>query len=170
MKPRRWILLGSAGAALLLWISHERHKRSTQKPAPTFEANPVLSAALAAGGFPEEGLHSLTGFVVREGQSAPEVMVAATGERNSAFTWTRADGSFVLEGLRAGEVELVLVAPLAPNLVTRAEVPSNGAMRLELPPAFPEVQMIPEVVRAPVQGRVESAFDESPGCTKNVCR
>lgn len=162
MKPRRWILLASLGGALVLWISHERHQRSPQEPAPSFEANPTLSAALAAGGFPEQMQHSLTGFVVREGEPAPEVMVAATGEGNSAFTWTRADGSFVLEGLRTGEVELILVAPLAPNLVTRAQVPSDGAMRLELPPAFPEVQMVPEVVRAPVEGRVEPAFTDSP--------
>lgn len=162
MKPRRWILLGSFGLAVVLWVSHERHERSPQSPAPTFEANPVLSAALAAGGFPEATRHSLTGFVVREGEPAPEVMVAATGEANSAFTWTRADGSFVLDGLRTGEVELILVAPLAPNLITRAEVPSDEVLRVELPPAYPEVPMVPEVVRVPIQGRVETAFAETP--------
>lgn len=162
MKPRRWILLAALGVAALLWASRERPERSPRSSAPTFEADPDLMAALRAGDFPEDFRHRLSGRVVREGEPAAKVMIAAIGEQASAFTWTREDGSFVLDDLRRGEVELILVAPLAPNLVTQATVPSQGTLLLELPPAFPEVEMIPTIVREPLSGRVEIAFDESP--------
>lgn len=169
MKPRRWILLGTFVVALVLWVSHERAERTPSQSRATFEVAPDLRAALEAGGFESPERVDLVGRVERGGAAAPAVMVAASGPGVSGFTWTDSAGEFRLEGLAPGEVELLLVAPQAPNLATTVEVGGEVPLVLQLPPQLPDVPMIAEVERADFRGRVEPTFDDSPAAMVVLC-
>ncbi|MEZ5978838.1 MAG: carboxypeptidase regulatory-like domain-containing protein [Planctomycetota bacterium] len=97
-----------------------------------------------------------------DGSTAADVLVAVTA--SDEFFWTRTDalGTFALEGVPVGRAWLAIVPLAAPGLDLDVALPHDEPFELELPGAFPPIETLPEIRRAPLEGTLEVPFDRSP--------
>jgi hypothetical protein len=155
MRPRLWVLAGSLvllGAVAI----------SAFLPAPGV---PSLGPADLAGDEfrrrPEAPREELRGRLLGS-DGAPRAGYLILGENAGRLVHARsaADGSFRLEALAPGELDLSLVGPELPLCSRRVQVPSPGEVQLVLDPPLPPLETTPAIERSALVGRLTLAFSD----------
>lgn len=157
MRPRHWVIIGSAGLLGAVAIS-------AFLPEPGV---PTLTASELAGrDFPgpaARGTESLTGLLVgADGQPRAGYLLVGESQGRLVHARTDAAGMFALSELSPGSLDLAILGPELPLVTRRVSVPNAGELRLTLDAPLPPLPTAPAIERSDLSGRVTLAFSAPP--------
>lgn len=165
-SAKRWIRAAFTGAvlgALLLgWVLN----RADRDLLPPVRAADTPSAALAPLA-PPGGEHTLTGTLLTgAGEPADQALIELRAGERPHWTYTDERGAFHLAGLPAGSFELCAVIPGHPTGWFDLAVPAAAEpLVLRLPPERPPLEVLPEIERSRLSGRlVPGGGSPAAGC------
>ncbi len=109
------------------------------------------------------GPHLLRGVVVDStGAPAPDVFISGRIGVRIVGAFTDEQGTFLLEDLPAGELDLLLARSVLPHGSAQLTVPTGSDVRLELPPESEDLPTLPRIERSALEARLELPFGDLP--------